>query len=352
MRRLMILLAVLIALTCTVAAYEPPQDFTDLTLEQVMADFMDSHQLAEQNFSISYYNTVTGESYAFNDEKFAIAASTYKLPLNMYFYEMERDGEITGDTLITWTGQTLDYIHEQSIVNSNNELSEALMYYWGDHTSYKEHMRKYFTMTDEEIDPLYYQGNYYCVRMMMDCLHYLYDNSGDFEELLGYMKIAKPGEYFKAGVTEYEVAHKYGAVQSFVNDVGIIYTPQPFLLAVYTQGIYGDGVCAEAAKLLTAYTVWQGEHMPEPEPPESDAPTEAPAAEEELTVALVPPVQETPAAEEAPAEPVEPSPAEDPPADPQPSEAASLFPLFLAVLAILFLICFLLRLLRIRKKAS
>ena len=109
---------------------------------------------------------------------------------------------------------------------------------------------------------------------------------------------------------------------------------------------------AEAAKLLTAYTVWQGEHMPEPEPPESDAPTEAPAAEEELTVALVPPVQETPAAEEAPAEPVEPSPAEGPPADPQPSEAASLFPLFLAVLAILFLICFLLRLLRIRKKAS
>ena len=294
MRRLIVLLAVLTALTCTAAAYEPPQDFTGLTLEQVIAGFMDANQLSEENFSISYCNTVTGESYAFNDEKFVIAASTYKLPLNMYFYEMERDGAITGDTLITWSGQTLDYIHEQSIVYSNNELSEALMYYWGDHTAYKEHMRKYFTMTDEEIDPLYYQANYYCVRMMMDCLHYLYDNQADFEELIGYMKQAMPGQYFQRGVTEYEVAHKYGSVQWYNNDVGIIYTPQPFLLAVYTQslGVGNDGICAEAARLLTAYTVWQGEHMPEPEPeeipgetpqePVPETPPEAPAPEAEL----------------------------------------------------------------------
>ena len=280
MRRLIVLLAVLTALTCTAAAYEPPEDFTGLTLEQVIADFMSAYQLGEENFSVSYFNTVTGEAYDFNDEKFAIAASTYKLPLNMYFYEMERDGEITGDTLITWSGQTLDFIHEQSIVYSNNELSEALMYYWGDHTAYKEHMRKYFTMTDEEIDPLYYQGNYYCVRMMMDCLHYLYDNQADFEELIGYMKQAMPGQYFKRGVTEYEVAHKYGSVQAYNNDVGIIYTPQPFLLAVYTQsfGVGNDGICAEAAKLLTAYTVWKGEHMPEPEPEEipEEVPEEMP----------------------------------------------------------------------------
>ena len=280
MRRLIVLLAVLTALTCTAAAYEPPEDFTGLTLEQVIADFMTAYQLSEENFSVSYFNTVTGEAYDFNDEKFAIAASTYKLPLNMYFYEMERDGEITGDTLITWSGQTLDFIHEQSIVYSNNELSEALMYYWGDHTAYKEHMRKYFTMTDEEIDPLYYQGNYYCVRMMMDCLHYLYDNQADFEELIGYMKQAMPGQYFKRGVTEYEVAHKYGSVQAYNNDVGIIYTPQPFLLAVYTQsfGVGNDGTCAEAARLLTAYTVWQGEHMPEPEPEEipEEVPEEMP----------------------------------------------------------------------------
>ena len=188
MRKLLILLAVLLAATVGAAAYEIPTDFTDQTPETVVADFREAHGLTEENFAISYHNTVTGESYAWNDTWFSIAASTYKLPLNMYFYEMEQAGEITGDTIITWTGLTLDYIHEQSIVNSNNELSEALMYYWGDHHTYKENMRKYFTMTDEEIDPLYWQANWYCVRMMMDCLKYLYENQENFEELIGYMK--------------------------------------------------------------------------------------------------------------------------------------------------------------------
>ena len=95
---------------------------------------------------------------------------------------------------------------------------------------------------------------------MVDTLKYLYDNSDRFEELIGYMKDAVPGEYFKAGVQEFEIAHKYGAINEFVNDVAIIYTPQPILLAVYTQGIHGEGVCAQVARLVTDYTLWQIEH--------------------------------------------------------------------------------------------
>ena len=351
MRKVLLCLAVLAALTCTAAAYEVPTDFTDLTLEQAMEDFRTYYQLSEDNFSLSYYNTVTGEEYIYNDEKFSIAASTYKLPLNMYFYEMEQAGEITGDTIISWTGRTLDDIHEQSIVNSNNELSEALMYYWNDHTTYKENMRKYFTMTDEEIDPVYYQGNYYCVRMMMDCLKYLYAHSEEFEELIGYMKIAMPGQYFQSGVTEYEVAHKYGSVQWFNNDVGIIYTPQPFLLAVYNQGgnIGGDGVCARAAKLLAAYTVWQGEHTPvEPEEPE-----EAETVVVEMTVEDVEMTESATAVEkEAPAEPAEePVPEEVTPVSApvqteEPSGNRDVFPWWIAGICALVILLALLRLLR------
>lgn len=290
MRKVLMTFLVLGLLTVGAAAYEVPEDFTDRTLPDVIAEFMQAYGLNENNFSISYYNTVTQESYAYNDTWFSIAASTYKLPLNMVFYEMQQAGEITGDTVITWTGQTLDYIHEQSIVNSNNELSEALMYYWGDHVTYKEQLRRYFTMTDEEIEPCYWQANWFCTRMMMDCLQYLYENQEQFQELIGYMKQAMPGQYFKRGVTEYEVAHKYGSVQIYNNDVGIIYTPQPFLLAVYTQGgsIGGDGVCAEAARLMTAYNLWQAEQtQPEPEP-----------EEEEHTVQELP-VEQLPVPEEA-----------------------------------------------------
>jgi hypothetical protein len=155
MRKLLLLLLAVFLLTVCVAAYEVPEDFSGQTLEAVMEEFRQANYLDTYNFSLCYYCPATGEEYAWNENWFSIAASTYKLPLNMYFYEMQQAGEITGDTYITWTGQTLDYIHEKSIVNSNNELSEALMYYWGDHVSYKENMRKYFSMNDEEISPLY-----------------------------------------------------------------------------------------------------------------------------------------------------------------------------------------------------
>lgn len=257
MRKLLITILVLMLLCSFAAAYEAPQDFTGMTLDDVMASFMEQFRLTENNFSISYYNTVTGESYDFNEKNFQIAASTYKLPLNMCFYEMEQEGKIDPNETFRWTGMSLSEVHRQSVLHSNNEVSEAMTGYWNNYYIYKENMRKYSSLPVEEIDPSFYLTNTSCTRMMMDTLKYLYVNSERFEELISYMKDAMPGQYFKAGVTEYEIAHKYGAVNEFVNDVAIIYTPQPILLAVYTQGIYGDGICANAARLLTNYTVWQ-----------------------------------------------------------------------------------------------
>lgn len=268
MRKLLILMLIVAVLCGTVCAYESPKDFSELSLEQAMGSFMEYYQLTENNFSISFYNTVTGESYDFNENKFAIAASTYKLPLNMCFYEMEQEGKIDPNETFMWTGMTLAEVHRQSVLFSNNEVSEAMTGYWNNYYIYKENMRKYSSMPVEEIHPDFYLTNVSCTRMMMDTLKYLYSNSDRFEELIGYMKDAVPGQYFKAGVQEYEIAHKYGEVNEFVNDVAIIYTPQPILLAVYTQGIYGAGVCAQAARLVTDYTLWQIEHGSSAELPE------------------------------------------------------------------------------------
>lgn len=300
-------LVLLCILLCAVSAlgYEIPDDFTGLTLDELMADFRAARGLDETNFSVSYCNTVTGESYAFNDEAFMVAASTYKLPLNMYYYEMEREGTIAPDAYISRAGMTLDKIHYESLVNSNNEVSIGLLYNLGQFRDYKECMRKYFSMTEQEIDYLYYVDNYYCTRMMLDALSYLYEYRADFTEMLGYMKQAQPGAYFRAGVTEYEVAHKYGSFEGAFNDVGIIFTPQPFLLAVYTQDVE-ESVLADTAALLTAYTVWQSQPEEKPEP--SD--------QLELEVQYVPREEPTPEPEPEP-EPVEPEVVEEPEPEPE-----------------------------------
>lgn len=249
---LLLLASMLLALTAGVSAAdaEPAED----TLEARVAQFMEENYLNEQNFSMSYYNTVTGESYAFEDTHMMVAASTYKLPLNLYYYQQELAGEIALDALIAGVYRLSD-CHYQSLVWSNNEISEAMLYQIGSFQEYKRTMRTFTDMTDDEIDPRYYSGNLYCTRMMMDALKYLYDHAADYEEMLSYMKEASPQNgYFRKYVTECEVAHKYGSFEGAENDTGIIYAGQPFLLAVYTQDVAGEEICAKAARLMKDYT--------------------------------------------------------------------------------------------------
>lgn len=249
---LLLLTSMLLALTAGVSAAdaEPAED----TLETRVAQFMEENYLNEQNFSMSYYNTVTGESYAFEDTHMMVAASTYKLPLNLYYYQQELAGEIAPDALIAGVYRLSD-CHYQSLVWSNNEISEAMLYQIGSFQEYKQTMRTFTDMTDDEIDPRYYSGNLYCTRMMMDALKYLYDHAADYEEMLSYMKEASPQNgYFRKYVTECEVAHKYGSFEGAENDTGIIYAGQPFLLAVYTQDVAGEEICAKAARLMKDYT--------------------------------------------------------------------------------------------------
>ena len=107
----MLIAAFLFSLGAPVLAADTAEDGASVagkTLEGLIAEFMQENYLNETNFSLCYYNTVTGEEYCYNETAFMIAASTYKLPLNLYYYELQSAGEITGDTYIPGAGTTLD----------------------------------------------------------------------------------------------------------------------------------------------------------------------------------------------------------------------------------------------------
>lgn len=226
------------------------------SLQQRLDAFREEHNLNERNFSFYYYDTVTEESCCFNETAMMTAASTYKLPLNLYYYEMEAAGEIASDAYIPRAGTTLDECHRRSIVDSDNTVSIGMLYNLGNFRTYKEKMRKYFTMSDAEIDSKYYGDNYYCTRMMMDTLQYLYKNRAHFPEMIAYMKQACPEHYFKTYIHDTEIAHKYGSFDGAENDTGIFFTEEPFLLAVYTQGV-GEDISAQAALLCHTYNMEQ-----------------------------------------------------------------------------------------------
>lgn len=216
-----------------------------------MEPFLTQYGLHQGNFSLCYYNTVTGEEYRYNDEKMMVAASTYKLPLNLYYYEMEARGEIAPDAYIPNSGTTLEQCHYLSLVHSDNETSMAMLYNLGNFRTYKDCMRTYFT--DGEVPSQYYADNFYSTSQMLDTLKYIWEHQDELPQMLTYLKEACPDAYFKKYVTDCEIAHKYGSFEGAENDTGIFFAHQPFLLAVYTQNV-GENVVARAAELAKAYT--------------------------------------------------------------------------------------------------
>ena len=136
--------------------------------KELVSAFMKDRGLNSGNFAVAYQNLVTGEVFYYNELKQWDACSTYKFPLNLLYYDMEASGQITGDTILPGTQTPLSECHHQSLEFSNNDLSEAMMDNLGSYDVVKQNMRKYFTLTDAEIDNSYYHHNYFCCRHFVD----------------------------------------------------------------------------------------------------------------------------------------------------------------------------------------
>ena len=132
------------------------------------------------------------------------AASTYKLPLNMYYYLQENAGNIDPNEAIGM--YTLSQAHYLSIVESDNPSSETLMYALGSYDQYKDLMFETFGSQkyQEEggIDPITYQDNDYPADFLMDVLQYLYNNQDQFQQLLSYMSDPDQSNGFDNDLTQ------------------------------------------------------------------------------------------------------------------------------------------------------
>ena len=279
----------------------------DKPLSEIMDQFMEEYGLSSDNFSMCYYATGSGEYYGFAETTYRVAASLYKLPLNMYYYDMEWDGKISPDSYID--GYSLKKMHYETIVNSNNDMAISMLYNLGSFRQYRQKMTKY---CDMEYANAYYADNNINAWYMLSTLGVLYQNPEKYADLTANMKKSAKGQYFQRYVTDYEIAHKYGYFEGAINDCGIIYTPEPFLLTAFTvDKTYGDSILGRLCELLTEYTNYQSyvKYLaslppPTPEPTPTPIPTPTP----------VPSVEPTPAPS------INPSPEPPPTLSPAPSE--------------------------------
>lgn len=308
-------------------------------LSEIMDQFMAEYGLNSDNFSMCYYATGSGEYYGVAETTYRVAASLYKLPLNMYYYDLEWDGKLSPDSYID--GYYLPDMHYQTIVNSNNDMAISMLYNLGSFRQYRDKMTKY---CDMEYANAYYANNNITAWYMLSTLGVLYQNPEKYAELTENMKNAAKGQYFQRYLDDYEIAHKYGYFEGAINDCGIIYTPEPFLLTAFTvDKTYGDSILGHLCELLTEYTNYQSylkylASLPSPTPEPTPTPTPSPSLSPSPTAEPSPSPSVIPTEEPEPSQTPTPSPTPTPEKDAGIDWQMPVFILVETVAAILFVV--------------
>lgn len=202
--------------------------------------------------------------YSMNEKDEFIAASIYKLPLAMLYYDKVNDGEYTLDSTFTYSG----YMHEDAgVVSSNygigsqiplsdllddlieysdNDAGHILYENLGGWKEYKEAMTKY---TDFISENYYTEDNVSTANTMNDVVTYLYEHKEDYKDLIGNMEKAEPGEYLDRD-TQLSMPQKYGMYDSALNSVGFVECNTPYSIVVLTDlGNKGADVMANINRI-------------------------------------------------------------------------------------------------------
>ena len=206
--------------------------------------------------------------YSMNEKDEFIAASIYKLPLAMLYYDKVNEGEYTLDSTFTYSG----YMHEDAgvissdygigsqvplsdllndlIIYSDNDAGHILYENLGGWKEYKEAMTKY---TDSISENYYTMDNVTTANTMNDVVTYLYDHKEDYKGLIKNMEEAEPGEYLDRD-TQLSMPQKYGMYDYTLNSVGFVECNTSYSIVVLTSlGDKGTDVMANINRIAYEY---------------------------------------------------------------------------------------------------
>ena len=279
--------------------------FEGKSAKEVVEAFIYEWGIKTDTLTLGYYNTATGEEYYLNGDKYMVAASVYKLPLNMYYSEKVYLGEMDWST--RFQNVTYEDIQTSSIISSNNELSEILQEAIGSYRDYRTAIAPYVGVNTHTVEERYYQGNDFTARQIITALKKLYDEPERYPRVLDYMLKAAPDNYFAYNEQRYDMAHKYGYLKydghRIVNDAAIVYTADPIMLVMFSDNSYNAiAVMSAYCSLMCDYSEYvhylresgQVEEVEEAEEVEETEPTPEPettpevVATPEVTIAPTP----------------------------------------------------------------
>lgn len=203
------------------------------------------------SYGIYFISLINGQSFGINDMEQCFAASTVKLPVNLYLFDKFSKGELDPEATITYLEEdfeegcgeiqyedigneyTLRELSRLSIELSDNIAINMLIRYLD--------RDKIYDFEEKIVGrKLERDGNLSTARDMALYLQELVNFSSQYpkegEELIEYLKNTEFNDRIPLYLPpDVEVAHKIGNGIGAIHDVGIIYAEKPYILSVMTK---------------------------------------------------------------------------------------------------------------------
>lgn len=238
--------------------------FIDMSLAKDIEAYFQENGIDHEKVAYCITDLEHNIKYSMNEKDEFIAASIYKLPLAMLYYDKVNESEYTLDSTFTYSG----YMHEDAgvissdygigsqvplsdllndlIIYSDNDAGHILYENLGGWKEYKEAMTKY---TDSISENYYTMDNVTTANTMNDVVTYLYDHKEDYKGLIKNMEEAEPGEYLDRD-TQLSMPQKYGMYDSALNSVGFVECNTSYSIVVLTSlGDKGADVMANINRI-------------------------------------------------------------------------------------------------------
>ena len=238
--------------------------YIDMSLAKDIEAYFQENGIDHEKVAYCITDLEHNIKYSMNEKDEFIAASIYKLPLAMLYYDKVNEGEYTLDSTFTYSG----YMHEDAgvissdygigsqvplsdllndlIIYSDNDAGHILYENLSGWKEYKEAMTKY---TDSISENYYTMDNVTTANTMNDVVTYLYDHKEDYKGLIKNMEEAEPGEYLDRD-TQLSMPQKYGMYDSALNSVGFVECNTSYSIVVLTSlGDKGADVMANINRI-------------------------------------------------------------------------------------------------------
>lgn len=219
-------------------------------LKKIITDFT---KPLKGRYGVTFIDLATGDMVNVNDQVQYIAASTSKLPINVYVFKQIEAGKVSLDDMLVYKQEDLEYgtgIIQQSpfgtqyTVRETSKLSIRKSDNCGVNMLIRlggiENIRKYMMGLGGKV--LYDKRHRSCpydMALIAQDLYKLYlNNEAVYGELIYNLENTDWHDRIDAKLPKsVKVAHKIGNQTRTANDVGIVFASHPYVLSIMTEEV-------------------------------------------------------------------------------------------------------------------